>query len=630
MVHSLLAHSLSLKGYTQALQIMAMENVLRELEVGFSGVAAGDSRNPDAYYLSFYGRPAMEDTWGWRFLGHHLSLSYTIIGQRYISVTPCNMGAQPAQAGVLDPLVDDDLLGFTLVNSLTAVQSKLAIIHDVAPADFVTRQVPHIGDVEYPDTYDLGILDYRITDADREALRFSRDEPAGIAASDLDAAQSGTLTAIVDCFLGRLPDAIANQHRGRLDRRGPENLFFAWAGGSGPGESHYYRLQSPDMLVEFDNAVDGANHIHSNWRDLDNDLGHDLLLDHYEHERTSGHHLATRLQSSVPHRRTSERWARTVDIGLLMAVRNPGRKQNLAQVYQDYISDAVYAEQLGFDHVRLGEHRMTPDQWTPSPVAVMANIAARTSTLRMGPAVMCLPFHNPLRLAEDFAVLDNLSNGRVEFGFGVGSQFEEFRTYGIDPATRLGRTYEAAAFIEKCFSTDETFSWEGKYYSFPDVTFTTRPVQDKLPFYASAIGPQSLAKAGAAGYNLIAIRQPGYDKALADNGHDPAEHKAISLQVVHVAPTEEQAWEESIDGLHHFVNFYAQRRDLEGVLPGPEREVTRDMIRSGRMHVGAPSVGTPEQVTKKLLPSSTSSPAPTGSPSASATPACRPPRCTAR
>ena len=111
LIQTLLKAALSMRGYTQALEIMAMENILRELEVDRFGVSTGDFRSQDLYYVSFFGRPSFEDTWAWRFLGHHLSLSYTIVGQRWLSVTPCNMGAQPAEMGVLSPLRADEELG---------------------------------------------------------------------------------------------------------------------------------------------------------------------------------------------------------------------------------------------------------------------------------------------------------------------------------------------------------------------------------------------------------------------------------------------------------------------------------------------------------------------------------------
>lgn len=300
LAHSLLAAGLSVRGYSQALQIMAMENMLREIEVPRLGVITGDFRNPDQYFLSFFGRPGFEDTWGWRFLGHHLSLSYTIIGQRYLTVTPCNMGAQPASAGLLNPLGPDEDLGFELLHSLDAGQRDQAVIHTVAPADYATRQVPFVGKVEYPDYVDLGIPWYQITDADREALKFSKDEPAGICGARLAGDQGETLLRLVAGYVNRMPGELAARQLDRVERDGLENLYFCWAGAGERGKPHYYRVQGSQLLIEFDNAIDNGNHIHSVWRDYRNDLGHDLLEEHYRRERATGHHLRTRLHSSVP------------------------------------------------------------------------------------------------------------------------------------------------------------------------------------------------------------------------------------------------------------------------------------------------------------------------------------------
>ena len=88
----------------------------------------------------------------------------------------------------------------------------------------------------------------------------------------------------------------------RLEADGLDQLYFAWAGGDRPGTPHYYRIHGRELLIEFDNAIGQGNHIHSVWRDLRNDLGGDLLLDHYEREQATGSHLATRLTSSVPAR----------------------------------------------------------------------------------------------------------------------------------------------------------------------------------------------------------------------------------------------------------------------------------------------------------------------------------------
>ena len=300
LAHTLLSAGLSMRGYTMALSIMAMENVLRETGTDRFGLAAADVRDPDQYFFSIFGRPSHEDTWGWRVLGHHLSLNYTIVDQRYLSVTPCNMGSQPAAAGVIAPLRKDDQLGFDLLDSFSSAQRADAIIHDVAPADFVTRQVPLIGKVEYPDYWDLGIPSYVISDADREALKFEKYRPRGLPVSEMEPDQADLFWSLVSSHLHRMPAQVVDSHMARLRDEGAEELFFCWAGGTRHATSHYYRIQSKHLLFEFDNAIDDGNHIHSMWRDYRNDFGNDLLLDHYERERLTGHHLRSRLTSSVP------------------------------------------------------------------------------------------------------------------------------------------------------------------------------------------------------------------------------------------------------------------------------------------------------------------------------------------
>jgi len=297
---TLVKSGLSLGGYSKVLSIMAMENILRELEWPNNGAIAGDFRSQDKYFVTIFGRPGFEDTWAWRFLGHHVSLSYSIIDQRYLTVTPCNLGAQPAECGALSPLKEDEELGFKLLHSLPAEKRRRAVIHDVAPADYVTRQVPLIGKIEVPDYWDLGITSYQINDADREALKFVKDAPAGISGSDLADGQQGILMDLVRCYLDRMPEDIAGKQMARVEQDGVENLWFSWAGQQELGTSHYYRIQGRQILIEFDNAIDSGNHIHSVWRDYRNDLGHELLLDHHERVRLHGHHLSSRLESSVP------------------------------------------------------------------------------------------------------------------------------------------------------------------------------------------------------------------------------------------------------------------------------------------------------------------------------------------
>jgi hypothetical protein len=300
VAHALIKSGLSMRGYSQALSVMATENVLREQEVldrGF-GVLAGDFRDPDAYYFSFFGRPGFEDTWGWRVLGHHLSLNYTVVGQRFLTATPCNMGAQPVPAGVLNPLGRDEDTAFALLHSLPEALRKQAWIHPVAPADFVTRQVPRVGAVELPDYEDLGIPTYRINDQDRQALRFTRAAPAGVRADQLPDEQWQMLRGLLLSHIDRLPEELAEQYRALVDQDGQADAHFAWAGGLEPGTPHYYRIHTSRLLVETVNAIDDGHHIHSVFRDLSNDLGHDLLRAHPELARQPIPQLLNRLTST--------------------------------------------------------------------------------------------------------------------------------------------------------------------------------------------------------------------------------------------------------------------------------------------------------------------------------------------
>ena len=285
--------------FTKILAIMQLEHVLRAREAEFLGVGAPLWRTSDSYFLSIFGRPGFEDTWSLRFLGHHVCLNVTIVGQRWISTTPSALGQQPViGAGVLSPLARDEGLGFDLLASLDESQRTEAVIHDVAPADFVTRQVPHIGALEYPDHYDLGMPQYQITTADRKALVFHRDEPAGIRADRLTDSQQRILTDLVNTYLDRLPARAAADYRAQLDSEGPASVSFGWAGGSEAGTPHYYRVQTPVLLIELVNAVDGGNHIHSVIRDFEHDFAHDSLARHTEHLAERGSHLSTRTTSS--------------------------------------------------------------------------------------------------------------------------------------------------------------------------------------------------------------------------------------------------------------------------------------------------------------------------------------------
>ena len=288
---------------------------------------------------------------------------------------------------------------------------------------------------------------------------------------------------------------------------------------------------------------------------------------------------------------------------LINGVRNhPDAPYDLAQVYRDYISDAVLAEELGFVASWYGEHHFRECQWTPSPMLVAASVAARTTVLRVGSAVSLLPFHDPIRVAEDVAVTDLLSGGRFDLGVGPGSQYEEFITFDIDPASMNVRAWEAIDWIRRAFTEPGKFSHAGKHYNIPDMTFTTKPVQDPLPMWWGGMGPQNLRRAAERGMHLIAPFNAGYDAALVAAGRDPANHQVSVMIPVVVADNSDRAWEIAAPGLEYFVNFYQLRKDLHGVAAPESERVTAQMLRDGNAGFWFAAVGTPDEVAAKLRP----------------------------
>jgi hypothetical protein len=191
------------------------------------------------------------------------------------------LGSQPASFGMLAPLADDEELGFRLVNSLDAAQRHAAIIHHRPPPDLAARMVPKIGETERPDAVFFPEPDYVISDDERDILSYVRASPKGVPASGLNQPQFDSLAALVGSYVRRLPDEVAGAQLHDLERMGMDNLAFAWAGGTSPGDRHYYRVQGPTLLIEHDNTQGNGTHIHSAWRNPADDFGDDVLAAHY-------------------------------------------------------------------------------------------------------------------------------------------------------------------------------------------------------------------------------------------------------------------------------------------------------------------------------------------------------------
>jgi hypothetical protein len=258
--HALLDAALSEEGYHKATSIMALETILKVLENG------SPRRDPEKYYFTIFGTPAADSLWGWRVEGHHLSLNFSSITGA-LDVTPAFLGTNPAEVPSGPKagwriLADEEDLGRTLLAMLTDAQRAKAVINTEAPADVITGN-------------------------DRQARL---EVPEGLPAAEMTPAQRDTLMRLVEEYVFNLEGDLAEVQMERIRRAGIDRLHFAWAGSAERGEGHYYRVQGPTLLLEYDNTQNDANHAHAVWRDLEGDFGEDLLRQHYEESPHHQHH----------------------------------------------------------------------------------------------------------------------------------------------------------------------------------------------------------------------------------------------------------------------------------------------------------------------------------------------------
>ena len=261
LARGILRAGLSQRGYLTASTIIDLELVLREM---------GESptfRDPELYYFSLFGTPSRAAPWGFRAEGHHLSLNFTLVRDTLIATAPAFFGANPAEvrSGArrgLRALAAEEDVGRELVLSLDERQRARALISADAPRDIVTGN----------------------------AARVEPLSPIGIRVTELRPEQRVILVRLLDVYLGRMAEPLSARRRAALERTDFAKAAFAWAGSTRRGEAHYYRIQGPSFLVEYDNTQNGANHIHTVWRDFDGDFGRDLLREHYRSaSRLHGH-----------------------------------------------------------------------------------------------------------------------------------------------------------------------------------------------------------------------------------------------------------------------------------------------------------------------------------------------------
>jgi alkanesulfonate monooxygenase SsuD/methylene tetrahydromethanopterin reductase-like flavin-dependent oxidoreductase (luciferase family) len=241
-----------------------------------------------------------------------------------------------------------------------------------------------------------------------------------------------------------------------------------------------------------------------------------------------------------------------------------------ADVFAEHLALGDLAEPLGFDSLWALEHHFTGYAMSPSPTHLLCYYAGRTRRIALGTAVIVLPWHDPVRVAEEIALLDVYSGGRGIYGFGRGAASVEYAGFRVPMEEARPRFAEAAQIVVKAL-TNEVFSWEGQYYTIPATSIRPRPISHpERRFYASSVSPESAEIMAKLGFGVLVIMQNEWPAAAADIdryreiaagvGHAP--RPPIILTNVSCAESREEArdravtylsrkWD-SIDNHYHF------------------------------------------------------------------------------
>jgi probable F420-dependent oxidoreductase len=235
-----------------------------------------------------------------------------------------------------------------------------------------------------------------------------------------------------------------------------------------------------------------------------------------------------------------------VKFGLMWPLRNPpGSGRALADIYADSLEEIVAAEQLGFHSAWLTEHHFCEDEYLPAVMPALAAVAARTTTIRLGPYVLLLPLYNPVRLAEDAAVVDVISNGRLDLAMGVGYREEEFAGVGVDRRKR-GRRHDEATQIMLRAWEDGPLSFDGEVFQVEGVEVTPKPIQRPVPIWLGGTSRPVLERIARLGVPGVAGRPLPEDmdfflEKLAEHGRDPAAIDYLPFRFIWVDRDHERA-----------------------------------------------------------------------------------------
>jgi alkanesulfonate monooxygenase SsuD/methylene tetrahydromethanopterin reductase-like flavin-dependent oxidoreductase (luciferase family) len=254
-------------------------------------------------------------------------------------------------------------------------------------------------------------------------------------------------------------------------------------------------------------------------------------------------------------------------IGVLQFFSWPGRRGELTQVYDRAMERVHIMDTNGYDAIWVAEHHFSTYSVCPSIHLMGTHIAAHTKNLRIGTGVSLAAFYHPLRLAEEIALLDVLSGGRVNWGAGSGFDATEFKAFGIDRAERHPRFREAVDIVLNAWRS-ERLTYHGDYWDFDDIEVLPKPRQDPMPVWMAASSLEAVEWSAEQGFSImmdphssmadIVTKRALYDATLTNNGFDPAGRDIPVARLLAVAPTDEQAKQVAMSGAQWTTGSYTK------------------------------------------------------------------------
>lgn len=289
--------------------------------------------------------------------------------------------------------------------------------------------------------------------------------------------------------------------------------------------------------------------------------------------------------------------------GLVYDFRNPPTwERPSSELYARLLEQIIEVERLGYDAVFVTEHHFIDDGYCPAPLTAAAAIAARTTRIRVGTWVLLLPLHNAVRVAEDAAVVDQLSGGRLELGMGLGYREEEFAGHGLSTRNRRVRMDEGVEIIQRALR-GERFSFTGKQYQLKDIHVTPPPVQQPFPIWLAARSVAAASRAARFKTDLMLVGPSqvyqAYASALRGAGEDASRYRLMGFVPWLVSDDPERYWAQVRDHYAYFTalygEWYSKKADLE-----PDREWAEWTRWESDQFRSAVLLGTPGQVADAL------------------------------